>query len=162
MSSIWQYQALPLHLYLLQDEASPLIKNGHSKRMDIQVQTPAKTLTIQFYLHLSTNKQWPADFKILYISSTFITNTFHEAYFIEIDHIINFAILWNVWLSKTLCKIFSSNVFFTFDMSFFLSKHNTFLASSFIAILWRTSLFLVFKNKNYCYLCHLYLAPLAC
>ena len=152
MSSIWQYQALPLQLYLLQDEASPLIKNGHSKRMVIQVQTPAKTLTIQFYLHLSTNKQWPADFKILYISSTFITNTFHEAYFIEID----------VWLSKMLCKIFSSNVFFTFDMSFFLSKHNTFLASSFIAILWRTSLFLVFKNKNYCYLCHLYLAPLAC
>ena len=95
--------------------------------MAIQVQTPAKTLTIQFYLHLSTNKQWPADFKILYISSTFITNTFHEAYFIEIDHIINFAILWNVWLSKMLCKIFSSNVFFTFDMSFLYQNITHFL-----------------------------------
>ena len=54
--------------------------------MEIQRQTPAKTLTIQFDLHLSTNKQWLADFKILYISSTFTTNTFHEVHFIEIDY----------------------------------------------------------------------------
>ena len=83
---------LSLQLYLLQDEASPLIKEGHSKRMDIQGQTPAETLIIQFHIHLSTNKQWLADLKILYISSTFTTNTFHEVHFIEIDHIINLAI----------------------------------------------------------------------
>ena len=86
MSSILQYQTLSLQLYLLQNEASPLIRKGRSKRMDIQGQTPAKTLMIQFHLHLSTNKQWLADFKILYISSTFTTNTFHEVHFMETDH----------------------------------------------------------------------------
>ena len=49
--------SLSLQLYLLQDEASPLIKEGRSKRMDIQGHTPAKTLIFQFHLHLSTNKQ---------------------------------------------------------------------------------------------------------
>ena len=45
---------LSLRLYLLQDEASILIKKWRSKRMHIQGQTPAKTLIIQFHLHLST------------------------------------------------------------------------------------------------------------
>ena len=76
-----------MQVYLLQDEAYPLIKEGRSKRMDIQWQTLAKTLIIQFHLHLSTKKQWLADFKILYILSTFTTNTFHKVHFIEIDHI---------------------------------------------------------------------------
>ena len=62
-------------LYLLQDEACPLIKEGRSKHMDIQGQTPAKALIIQFHLHLSTNKQWLADLKIMYISSTFTNIT---------------------------------------------------------------------------------------
>ena len=46
-----------LQLYLLQDEASPLIKEGHSKHMDIQGQTQSKTsiTIIQFHLHISTN-----------------------------------------------------------------------------------------------------------
>ena len=64
----------------------PLINDGRSKRMDVQVQTPAKTLIIQLHLHLSTNKQWLTDFKILYVLSIFTTNTFHEVHFIEIDH----------------------------------------------------------------------------
>ena len=86
MSSILQYQILSLQLYFLQDEAYPLIKEGRSKHMGIQGQTPAKTLIIQFYLHLLTNKQWLADFKILYISSTFTANTYHKVHFIEIDN----------------------------------------------------------------------------
>ena len=60
-----------MRLLFLQDEACPLKKEGHSKRMDSQGQTPAKTLIIQLHLHLSTNKQWLANLKILYISSTF-------------------------------------------------------------------------------------------
>ena len=75
---------LSLQLYLSQIEASLLIKEECSKRMHIQGQTLAKKFIIQFYLHLSTNKQWLADFKILYISSTFTTNTFQEVCFIEI------------------------------------------------------------------------------
>ena len=71
MSSILQYQTLSLQLYLLQDEACPLIKEARSKHIDIQGQAPAKTLIIQFHFYLSTNKQWLADFSILYISSTF-------------------------------------------------------------------------------------------
>ena len=61
-----------LQLYLLRDEAShtKLYVTIHSLKPEGQ--TPAKTLIIQFPLHLSTNKQWLADFKILYISSTFI------------------------------------------------------------------------------------------
>ena len=42
------------------DEACPLIKQEHSKCMDIEGQTPAKTLIIQFQLHLSTNNEWLA------------------------------------------------------------------------------------------------------
>ena len=42
MPSILQYQALSLHLYLLQDEACPIIKEGRSKRMDVQGQSPEK------------------------------------------------------------------------------------------------------------------------
>ena len=33
---------------------------------DIQGQTPAKKLIFQPHIHLSTNEQWLADFKILY------------------------------------------------------------------------------------------------
>ena len=102
--------------------------------MDIQGQAPEKTLIIQFYLYLSTNKQWLADFKILYISSTFTTNTFHELHFIEIDHIINFAVLSNVWSFKMFSKIHWSNVFFTFDVALF-DQNTTFFDSSFIAML---------------------------
>ena len=68
VSSILQYQTLPLQLCLLQ--ACPLIKQARNKRMGIHGQAPAKTLIIQFHPHLSTDKQWLADFKILYISST--------------------------------------------------------------------------------------------
>ena len=39
--------------------------------MEIQRQAPAKTLIIQFHLHLSTDKQCLVDFKILLLSSTF-------------------------------------------------------------------------------------------
>ena len=152
MSSKLQYQTLSVQLYLLQDEATHLIKEGRRRRMDIQGQAPAKTLIIQFHLHLSTNKQWLADFKILYILSTFTTNTFHEVHFIEIDHITNFAILWSAWFSKMFCKIHWSYVFFTFDVSFF-DQNMTFFASSFVAMLRTTNLVFVFKNKNYCYLC---------
>ena len=60
-----QYQTLSLEIYVLQDEGCPIIKEGRSKRMDTQGYTQAKPLIIQFHLHLSTNKQWLADFKIL-------------------------------------------------------------------------------------------------
>ena len=152
MSSILQHQTLcTLQLYLLQDEVSPLIKEGCSKRIGNQGQAPAKTLIIQYHLHLSTNKQWLADLKVLYILSTFTTNTFHEVHFTEIDH-INFAILWSVWFSKMLCKIHWSNMFFTFDVSFF-DQNITFFASSVIAMLRTTNLIFFFsKKKNYWYL----------
>ena len=86
MSSILQYQPLSLHLYLLRDEALSLLKDGHSKRMGIQQQTPAKTLFIQFHFCLLINKQWLADFKILYISSTYtnITMPVNDVNFVEI------------------------------------------------------------------------------
>ena len=57
VSSKLQYQILSLQLCLLRDEACPLIQEGHRKYMDIQDQTPAKSLIIQFHLHLLTNKQ---------------------------------------------------------------------------------------------------------
>ena len=151
-----QYQTLSLQPYLLQDEACLLIKQGRSKCMDLQRQAPAKTLIIQFHLHLSTNKQWLAGFKILYISSSFTNITIPSMKSISWESIIiNFAILWNVWLSKMFCKIHWSNVFFTFDVSFFY-QNITFSPSSFIAMLLRTNLFFVFKTKNYCYLCRFY------
>ena len=56
-----------MQLYVLQDEVSPLIKEGKGK-----------TLIIQFYLHLLTSKQWLADFKIMYILATITANIFHE------------------------------------------------------------------------------------
>ena len=65
MSSTLQYQTLSLQLYLLQDQDCPLIKEGRSKCMDIQGQTPGKTLIIQFHLHHLQNKLELADFKIL-------------------------------------------------------------------------------------------------
>ena len=72
-----QYQAISLQLYVLRDiEAYRLIKEGRSKRMDIQGQTPAKVLIICFHFHLSSNKQWFANFKILHISSLYISPTF--------------------------------------------------------------------------------------
>ena len=43
-------------------EACPFIKQGCSKRMDNERHTPAKTLIIQFQLHLSTKSDWLADF----------------------------------------------------------------------------------------------------
>ena len=51
--------------------SAALIKEGHSKRMGIQGTAPPKTMVIQSHFHLSTNKQWLADCKILHISSTF-------------------------------------------------------------------------------------------
>ena len=77
MSFILQYQPLSLQLYLLRVEVCPLLKEGRSERMDIQGQTPANTLIIQFHLHLSTIKQWLAEFEhlILNISSTFTNIT---------------------------------------------------------------------------------------
>ena len=75
MSSILQFQTRSLQLHLLRDEARLLITEGRSKRKDIQGQTPAKHLIIQFHLRILTNKQWLADFKILYISSTFTNIT---------------------------------------------------------------------------------------
>ena len=56
-------------------------------------QTPAKTLFIHFRLHLLTNKQWQADFKILYISFIFtnITILFMKSISQE-STIINIAI----------------------------------------------------------------------
>ena len=55
--------------------------------MDIQGQIPAKTLIIQLHLHISTNKQWLADFKILYISSMFTKIAIpYEVRFVGIDH----------------------------------------------------------------------------
>ena len=128
---------LSLQLYLLQDEASPLIKEGRSKRMDIQGKTPAKNLIIQFHLHLSINNQWLADFKILYISSPFTTNTFHEVYFIETDH--------NKLFYSLKRQIHLSNVFFPFDVSFF-DQNTTLFASSVIAMFQTTNLFFVFKK----------------
>ena len=145
---------LSIQLYLLQDEASPLVKEGHSKRMDIQGQAPAKTLIIQFHLHLSTNKQWLANFKILYISSTFTSNNFHEVHFIEIDH-NKFCYALKLWFSKMFWKFHWSYVFFTFNVSFF-DQNITFFATSFISMLRTTNLFFVFKNKNYRYLCRFY------
>ena len=95
MSSILQYQVLFLRLYLLQDKVCPLIKEGCSKCIGIPGQTPAKTLIIQFYLHLSINKQWLAGFKILYFSSTFTNVTIP----------LMKSILWNVWFSEMFSKI---------------------------------------------------------
>ena len=84
---------LSLKLYLLKDEACPLIKERRSKRMDIQRQTLAKSSIIQFH-HLLTNKQWLVHFKILYISSTFtnITMLFMKSISLE-SAIINFVLL---------------------------------------------------------------------
>ena len=124
---MFQYQALSLQLYLLQDKGLAL-----SELMNIQEQTPQKTLIIQFHLHISTNKQWLAAFKILYISSTF-ANNFREAHIVDIDHSKlyyspNRLIFYDV-LQNPL-----SNVFFIFGLSFF--SHNiTFFASFFIATL---------------------------
>ena len=135
-----------------QDEACPLIKEGCSILMDIQGTTPAKTLIIQFHLHLSANKQWLADFKILYISSSF-TNTkllFMKSISSE-STIINFAILWNLCFSIMFCNIHWVNVFFTFDVFFFYQ--NSIFCFFFYC---STNLFFVFKNKNNCYLCRFY------
>ena len=130
---------LSLKLYLLKDEACPLIKERRSKRMDIQRQTLAKSSIIQFH-HLLTNKQWLVHFKILYISSTFtnITMLFMKSISLE-SAIINFVLLWNVWFSKMFCKIHWGNIFFHFDV-FFLIR-TTYFAYFFISML-RTT-----KNK---------------
>ena len=65
---------------------TPLIKQGRSKRIDIEGQAPVKNLIIQFNLHISTKVVVSKLFKILYISST-LTN-------IAIPFIsINFAVL---------------------------------------------------------------------
>ena len=61
VSSILQYQSSQ-QLHLLQVESCPFTLN--------KGQTPAKTFIIHFHLHFLTNKQWLADFKILYISSS--------------------------------------------------------------------------------------------
>ena len=116
-----------------QDEACPLIKEGRSKRMGIQGQTVAKTLIIQYHLHLLTNKQWLADFKILYISFSFINikSPFMKSISSE-STIINFAILWNLCFSIMFCNIHWVNVFFTFDVFFFIKT--AFFASSFTAL----------------------------
>ena len=66
-----QYQTLSLQLYLVQDEACPLTNNGRGKSMEVQGETPPKTLVNQFHVHLLTNKQGLSAFKILCISSTF-------------------------------------------------------------------------------------------
>ena len=112
-------------------------------------QVPAKTLIIQFYLHLSTNVA--SRLHDLYISSTF-SNCKSIS---EESTIINFAILWNIWFSKMFCRIRWINIFFTFHMSLF-DQNITCFASSFVAMLRTTNLFFVFKNKNYCYLCRFY------
>ena len=52
-----QYQTLSLQLYLVQDEACPLTNNGRGKSMEVQGETPPKTLVNQFHVHLLTNKQ---------------------------------------------------------------------------------------------------------
>ena len=58
--------------------------------MDIQGQTLVKVLIIHLHVHFSTNKQWLADAKLLYNSSTF-TNT--TIIFMKSITIIIFAIL---------------------------------------------------------------------
>ena len=129
MSSISQYQTLSLQLYLLQDEACPLTKERLNKRMEIQGQTPAKTLIIHFHLHLSTNKQWLTDFKILSISSTNTKIPFMKSISEE-------------WTINKLCYSLKSlthedvlqihwNNVFHLGFIFVWSKHNIF-ASSFI------------------------------
>ena len=99
-------------------------------------------LFIQFHLYLSTNKQWLADFKILYISSscTNIPIPFMKSISFE-STIRNFAILRKVWYIFQIWSVF-------FDQ-------NIIFASSFIAMLQTTNLFIVFKNNNY-YLCRFY------
>ena len=115
--------------------------------MDIQRMIPAKTLIIQFHLHLSTNKQWLADFKTLYSSSTFTNIKIPFMKFISLKQTItNFIILWNVLFCKMFRKIHRSNAFFTFDVSFF-DKNITLFASSFIAILRTTNLFFFSKIR---------------
>ena len=86
-------------------------------------------------------------FKILYISSTFTNITIS---FIS----INFAILWNAWFSKISCKIYWSNVFFFFPMSFLKSKHSSFCF--FVSMLRMTNLFFAFKNKSCCHFFRFY------
>ena len=99
-------------------------------------------LFIQFHLYLSTDKQWLADFKILYISSscTNIPIPFMKSISFE-STIRNFAILRKVWYIFQIWSVF-------FDQ-------NIIFASSFIAMLQTTNLFIVFKNNNY-YLCRFY------
>ena len=99
-------------------------------------------LFIQFHLYLSTNKQWLADFKILYISSscTNVPIPFMKSISFE-STIRNFAILRKVWYIFQIWSVF-------FDQ-------NIIFASSFIAMLQTTNLFIVFKNNNY-YLCRFY------
>ena len=103
-----------LQLYLLRDEVYPLLK-WDIKCMGI---SPAKNFDHPLPSHLSSNKQWLADFEILYVSSTFtnITMPFMKP-ISKKSAIINFAILWNAWFTKIFCKIHGSNVFSTFDQN---------------------------------------------
>ena len=50
VSSILQYQTLSLHLYLFQNEVSPLIKEERGKGMDIQGQTPVKSSSSPIFI----------------------------------------------------------------------------------------------------------------
>ena len=47
---------------LWKKRACPLTKQGRSKLKDMERQAPARTLIMQFHLHLSTNRKWLADF----------------------------------------------------------------------------------------------------
>ena len=130
---------LSLQLYLLQNEASPLTKEGRSKRMDIQGQIPAKTLIIQFHLHLLTNKQWLVDFKILYISSIFTANTFHEADLPSYPHLAGFFRIFLVLphpdrifeIRLPSCIFWNMLQFFCLRSLFFLKTYNIFWRSTF-------------------------------
>ena len=66
------------------DEACLLTKEGRSKRLDTDGQTQAKTLTIQFHLHLSTNNQTFQD--IVHLIYFYQYNTFTEVHFVKKDN----------------------------------------------------------------------------
>ena len=115
-------------IYIWQNEAFPFIKEGRSNHMDIPGQTQARTLIIKFHFHFEANKQWLADFKILYILSSLIA--FHEIHFVGIDH------------NKPcypLKRLFFYNVlqypleYFSPLMSFFYHQNILIFASSFTA-----------------------------
>ena len=124
VSSVLQYQFFSLQLYFY----------VHSK----QSKAPAKTLIIQFHLHVSTNNHWLAGFS-RYCTPHLLTNIISFTS-------INFAVLWNAWFSKIICKVHLEQCLFLLLYVFFLKIKTTSFAS-FFSMLQMASFFLLSKIR---------------